>query len=142
MLRPALQSKQSSLCGFHRSADQRGEGPNGQIVSVKRAPDGRRQRSQKFIDEEGEKYNAKNRSLWNTSTNSKGTTFVILKNHTSAPIRKEEARRKASRNEFIEESSMSDTVKSFREIDSRQNPPRAWPGFVKWTEKGTEFDLE
>ena len=36
---PALQSKQSSLCGFHRSRGQGGGGPNGQIVSVKRAAD-------------------------------------------------------------------------------------------------------
>ena len=39
VLRPALQSKQSSLCGLHRSGDQEGGGPNGQIVSVKRAAD-------------------------------------------------------------------------------------------------------
>ena len=39
MLRPALQSKQSSLCGLHRSGDRGGRGPNGQIVSVKRAAD-------------------------------------------------------------------------------------------------------
>ena len=35
-----------------------------------------------------EKYKAKNGSLQNTSTDSKGTTFVILINHTSAPVRK------------------------------------------------------
>ena len=39
---------------------------------------------------------------------------------------------------------MPDRVKTFREIDSREDRPRAWPGFVnplpKWTEKGTEFD--
>ena len=88
MLRPALQSKQSSLCGLHRSGDRGGGGPNGQIVSVKRADDGRRQRSRKIINEEREKYRAKNGSLRNTSTDSKGTTFVILINHRSAPIRK------------------------------------------------------
>ena len=43
VLRPALQSKQSSLCGLQRSGDRGGGGPNGQIVSVKRAADGRRQ---------------------------------------------------------------------------------------------------
>ena len=84
-----------------------------------------------------EKYRAKNGSLRNTSTDSKGTTFVILKNYTSAPIRKErlsptsKARREASRNKFMEKSGMPDRVKSFREIDSRVNRPRARPGFVK-----------
>ena len=89
LLRPALQSKQSSLCGFHSSGMRGGRGPNGQIVSIKRAADRRRQRCRKIINEEREKYRAKNRSLWNTSTDSKRATFVILKNHTSAPIRKE-----------------------------------------------------
>ena len=67
----------------------RGGGPNGQIVSIKRAADERRHRSPKIIDEEREKYRAKNGFLRNTSTDSKGATFVILINHTSAPIRKE-----------------------------------------------------
>ena len=115
----------------------RGGGPNDQVVSVKRAPDGRRQRNRKIVDEETEKYRAKNGSLRNTSTNSKRTTFVILINHASAPIRKErlsptnKARRKASRNEFMEKGGVPDRVKSFREIDSRQDRPRARPGFVK-----------
>ena len=34
VLRPALQSKQSSLWGLQRSRDRGGGGPNGQIVSV------------------------------------------------------------------------------------------------------------
>ena len=58
------------------------------MVCMNRAADGRRQRSRKIVDEEREKYRAKNGSLWNTSTDSKGTTFVILINHTSAPVRK------------------------------------------------------
>ena len=142
ILRPALQSKQSSLCGLHRSGDRGGGGPNGQIVSVKRAADGRRQRSRKIINEEREKYRAKNESLRNTSTASKGTTFVILKDHRSAPIRKErlsptsKARRKASRNKFVEKGGMPDRVKSFREIDSRQDRPRARPGLVKLIRNG------
>ena len=41
------------------------------------------------------------------------------------------ARREASRNQFVEKSGMPDSVKSFREIDSRQDCPRARPGFVK-----------
>ena len=84
-----VQSTHSSLCGLHRSRNQGGGGPNGPIVSVKRAADGRRQRSRKIIDKKREKYKAKNRSLRNTSTNSKGTTFVILKNHASVPVKKE-----------------------------------------------------
>ena len=92
--------------------------------SIKRAADGRRQRGRKIINERREKYRAKNGSLQNTSTNSKGTTFVILINHRSTPIAKErlsptsKARREASRNEFVEKGGMPDQVKSFREIDS------------------------
>ena len=114
-----------------------GGGPNGQIVSAKRAADGRRQRDRKIINEKREKYRAKYGSLRNTSMDSKGTTVVILKNHTSAPVRKErlsptsKARREASRNEFVEKGRMPDRVKSFGEIDSRQDRPRARPGFVK-----------
>ena len=136
VLRSALQSKQSSLFVLHRSGNWRG-GPNGQIVSVNRAAEGRRLRSRAIVNEEREKYRAKNGSLQNTSTNSKGTTFVIVINHTGAPIRKErlspasKARREASQNEFVEKGEIPDRVKSFREIDSRQDRPRARPGFVK-----------
>ena len=132
-----LQSKQSSLCGLHRSRDRGRGGPNGQIVSVKRAADGREQRGRKIIDEEKEKYRAKNGSLRNTSTDSKETAFVILINHASAPIRKErlsptsKARREASRNKFVEKGGVPNRVKSCGEIDSRENRPRARPGFVK-----------
>ena len=62
---------------------------------------------------------------------------MILKNHRSEPMRKErlsptsKARREASRNEFVEKGGMPDKVKSFGEIDSRENRPRARPGFVK-----------
>ena len=60
-----------------------------------------------IINEEREKYRAKNGSLRYTSTDSKGATFMILINHASAPVRKErlsptsKARREASRNEFV-----------------------------------------
>ena len=62
---------------------------------------------------------------------------MMLINPASASIRKErlspanKARRKASRNEFMEKGGMPDRAESFREINSRQNCPRAWPGFVK-----------
>ena len=46
VLTPALQSKQSSLCCLHRSGDRGAERPNGQIVSVKRAADGRQKEKQ------------------------------------------------------------------------------------------------
>ena len=86
---------------------------------------------------EREKYRAKNGSLRNTSTNSKGVAYMILVNHRSAPIRKKrlsptsKARREASRNQFMKKGGMPDRVKSFRETDSRKNRPRARPGFVK-----------
>ena len=107
-----------------------------------RAADGRRQRSRKIINEETEKYRAKNGYLRNTLMDSKGTAFVILINHASVPIRRErlsptsKARREVSRNEFIVKGGMPDRVKSFREIDSRENRPRARPGFVKPIQNG------
>ena len=68
---------------------------------------------------------------------SKGVAFVILINHTMSSIRKKrlsptsKARREASRNKFLEKGRMPDGVKSFREINSRQDRPRARPWFVK-----------
>ena len=62
---------------------------------------------------------------------------MILKDHRSAPVRKKrlsptsKARREASRNKLMEKGGMPDRVKSFGEIDSRQNHPRARRGFVK-----------
>ena len=131
-----LQSKQSSLCGLHHSGDRGSRGPHGQIVSVKRAADERRQRSRKIIDEEREKYRDKNGSLQNASTDSNGVAVVIFINHTSTPVGKErlsptsKARREASRNEFVEKGGMPDRVKSFREIDSGTDSSRAQSGFV------------
>ena len=136
VLRPALQSKQSSLCRLHRSGDRGRGGPNGQIVSVKRTADGRRQRGRMIINEERKKYRARNGSLRNILTDSKRAIFAILKNHASAPVRKErlsqtsKAKREASRNEFVEKGGVPDRVKSFREINSRQDCPTR-PGFVK-----------
>ena len=62
---------------------------------------------------------------------------MILINHASVPIRKErlsptnKARREARQNEFMEKGGMPHRVKSFQEIDSREDRPRAWPEFVK-----------
>ena len=67
---------------------------------------------------------------------------IILINHSSTPIKKErlsptsKARMEASRNEFVEKGGMPDRVKSFREIDSRQDRPRAQLGFVKPIQNG------
>ena len=129
-------------CVAFTAVETEGGGTNGQIVSVKRVANGRRQRGRKIINEEREKYRAKNESLQNTSTDSKGTTFVILIDHRSAPIRKKglsptsKARREASQNQFVEKDGMPDSVKSFSEINSTQDRPRARPGFVKPIQNG------
>ena len=97
VLRPALQPKQTSSCGLHRSGNRGCGGPNGQIVSVKTAADGRRQRGQKIIDEEREKYRAKNGSLRNTSTDSKKNDSCDF----------EKPHRRASQKEKIESNEQS-----------------------------------
>ena len=67
---------------------------------------------------------------------------MILINHRSAPVRKErlsptsKATREASRNKFVEKSGMPDRVKSFGEIDSREDRPRGRPGLVKSIRNG------
>ena len=135
VLKPALQSNQCSLCGLHRSRNREGEGLDGHIVSIKRAADERKHKSRKIIDEGREKYRTKNGSLRSTSTDSKETTFVILINHASAPIRKErlslmsKTRSEVSQNTFVEKREVP--VESFREINSSEDRPRARPGFVK-----------
>ena len=53
---PALQSKQSSLCGLHRSRDRGGGRPH-EIVSIKRAAD---RRSKEIMGQKKENYRAKN----------------------------------------------------------------------------------
>ena len=116
--------------------------PRKKKSGYERAAYGRRQRSRKIIDEKREKYKAKNGSLRNTSTDLKGTTFVILINHASAPVRKErlnatsKAKRETSQNKFVEKGGIPDRVKKFREISSRENRPRARPGFVKFIRNG------
>ena len=42
----------------------------------------------------------------------------------------------ASQNEFRKKGGVPDRVKSFREINSREDRPRAWPGFVKLIQDG------
>ena len=67
---------------------------------------------------------------------------MILINHASAPIRKErlspmsKARIQAGRNEFMEKGGMPDRVKSFREINSREDCSSGRPGFVRSIQNG------
>ena len=62
---------------------------------------------------------------------------MILINHASATIREQKlsqsskTRMEASRNQFVDKGGMPDRVESFREINSGQDYPRAWSGFVK-----------
>ena len=76
--------------------------------------------------------------LRNTSTDSKRTTFVILINHASSPIRKKrlsptsKARREASRNEFMEKRGMPDRVERFGEINSKRGLSKS-PAWVCYT---------
>ena len=90
------------------------------------------------MDEKREKNRSKNESLRNSSsTDTKGATCLILKNHASGPVRKKrlspasETKMEASRNKFVKKSGVPDGVESFREVDSSENRPRARLGFVK-----------
>ena len=71
---------------------------------------------------------------------SKETTFVILINHLSVPVKKErmsptsKARREACRNKFVEKGGMPDRVKSFGEIIGREDRPRARLGLLNPSE--------
>ena len=67
---------------------------------------------------------------------------MILINHASASKRKErldptsKARWETSRNKLVEKGGVPDRVKSFQEIDSREDRSRAWSGFVKPMQNG------
>ena len=52
-----------------------------------------------------------------------------VKNERLSPTNK--AKREASRNKFMEKSWLPDGVESFGQVDSREDHPRARPGFVK-----------
>ena len=79
-----------------------------------------------------EKCRAKKGSLWNTLTDLKGATFVILKNHTSALIRQKRlsptnnARREASQNKFVDKGVAPNRVKSFVEVDCSEIHSRVY----------------
>ena len=98
-----------------------------------------------------EKYRAKNRSLQNTSMDSKGSTFVILKNHASVPIRKErlcptsKARREATQNDLWKRVGCQTESKALEKSIIARITRELGLGLLthlKWTEQGTEFDLE
>ena len=55
ILRPAIQLNQSFLWNFHCTWDRGAGGPNGQVISIKKPADERRQRSRKIIVEKREK---------------------------------------------------------------------------------------
>ena len=67
---------------------------------------------------------------------------MILIDHRSAPIRKErlsptsKAKKKPSRNKFVEKGEMLKKVESFQEINSKQDRPRARADFVKLIRNG------
>ena len=63
--RPSTQTsiRSSSLCTLHRNRGRGREGPNNQVVSIKRAADGRRQRRRIIIYQKRENHRAKNGSL-------------------------------------------------------------------------------
>ena len=58
---------------------------------------------------------------------------MVLINHASAPIRKERlsSRRDARQNYIMEKGGMPDRVKSFQKNNSKEDRPKARPGFVK-----------
>ena len=68
--------------------------------------------------------------------------MVILEHHASAPVRKKrlillnKARREATRNKLVKANGMPDRVKSFREVNSSKDHPRAWLGLVKSIRNG------
>ena len=72
----------------------------------------------------------------------KKATFMILKNHASAPIKKErlsltsKARMKATQNNFEEKGGVPDRIKSFREVDCSENSKRSRIGFVEPIQNG------
>ena len=75
LLRLAFQMERGFLSSL-RCGSYRGGRPDSQVVSINRAADRRRQRSRKIIGKETEK-RPDNGLLRNTSTDSKGETFVI-----------------------------------------------------------------
>ena len=108
------------------------EGPNGQIVSINRAADVRRQRSRKIIDKERKKQGQKR----------------ILGEHLDGLERKgfcdfDKPRKRAYQNEKIESNEQSkekdgmpDRVKGFREINNREDCTRSRSEFVKSIRNG------
>ena len=125
---------------LYRSRDRGGGEPNGQVVSIKRAADGRRQRSREIIDEE-RKIQGQERIL---GEHLERTDFCDFENPRKRAYHKgkiestSKARKEASRNKSAKKGGVPDRVESFGEVDSSKNRPRARHGFAEWTEKDRE----
>ena len=89
----------------------------------------------KIIDKKRKKYRDKNGSL-------RAYQSVVLKNHTSVPIRKyglsssNNARREATRNNFMKEGGMPGRVESHKKVNRSKNRLKARSGFVKPVRNG------
>ena len=123
------------MCGLHRSRDRGGGGPNGQVVSVKRAADGKKQRSRKIIDEE-RKVLGQELILAEHLDRLERNNFCDFdkprkRAYQKGKIELNKQRREASRNEFVKKGGMPDRVENFREIYCSKGRPRARPGLVK-----------
>ena len=93
-----------------------------------------------------EKYRAKNGCLPNISTNSKGTIFVILKNHKHAYQKEkiesnEQSKEGVWQSKFMKKSGMPDRVESGRKINCSKNRPKARLEFVKPIRNGLRKSL-
>ena len=113
------------------------EETDGVVFSIKIAAHERRQISRKIIHEKTVTNRAKNASLWNTARTPKGASFVILKYHTSAPIRKKrlspmsKARRKTIRNKYMKTSGRPDRVECLRKVHCSKSRSRTPPEFTQ-----------
>ena len=134
VLIPVLQSNQSSLCSLHNNRDRR---PEGQVISIPRTLTEISSKAGRSLKER-EKNRVKYGSLRNISTDSKGATFMIFKNHATAPVRKErlsptskERGGGGSRNEYMKKTEMPNRIKRLRKINRSKNHWRARLGFVQ-----------
>ena len=109
---------------------------DGQMVSIKTTADGRRQRSRKIIDEERKVLGQE----WIYVKHLDGLersdfcNFDKLRKHAYYKGKiefNEQSKERGSRNKFVEKCGIPDRVKSFREVDSSENHPKARPGFAK-----------
>ena len=106
-------------------------------LAVKRAADGRRQRGRKSIDEEREKVLGQERILAKHLDGLERNGFCDFDKPQKRAYQKgkiesnEQSKEGGQPKSVVEKGRMPDRVKSFRKINSRQDRPRARPGFVK-----------